>query len=359
MMKIDYMMTASYRKEWGVVDAIRELVQNCMDNSHCESTFEFREDNSLKVTTYGYVLPSEVFALGESQKENSHSRGGFGEGFKLALLVLTRGGNDPELYSGEDHIAPDFEPNAIGVDTFCMTFTNVGSCERAVAERNYTNVQDTTFIINNLTSAEIGELKYKLPILADDPLPPVEFGDVNLIPDRPGQIFVGGLYVCEDTGFKYGYDFCPSVVTMGSDRQLADVRGLSWETSKYWANNTVGKEHKVLNMLTEGNQDVSSYNYHVSKRIAKLITEAFVERFGHVEIKQMGSSLGYGMAVGGGLYSVMTMSGYAHVANKWEEPGTPFKKLEEFLTENKKHMRSKPARNFIKLLEEAKQWQRK
>lgn len=356
MMKIDYMMTASYRKEWGVVDAIRELVQNCMDNSHCKSTFEFNRDNSLKVTTYGYVLPSEVFALGESQKENSHSRGGFGEGFKLAMLVLTREGNDPELYSGEDHISPDFEPNAIGVDTFCMTFTKLDSYECVAANHN---IQDTSFIINNLTSEEIGELKYKLPILADDPLPPVEFGDVNLIPDRPGQIFVGGLYVCEDDGFKYGYDFCPSVVKMGSDRQLADVHGLSWETSRYWAKNTMGRAQQVLNMLTENKQDVSSYNWHVSADIAKLVTEAFVERFGHVEIKQMGSSLGYGMAVGGGLYSVMTKSGYAHVANKWEEPGTPFKKLEEFFTENKKHMRSKPARNFIKLLEEAKQWQRK
>lgn len=356
-MKINYMMTKDFRKEWGVADAIRELVQNCMDNSHCKSTFEFTEDKSLIVTTYNYVLPQEVFALGESQKENSHSRGGFGEGFKLAMLVLAREGNEPALYSGENEWLTGFEDIGMNVPTFYMEASYCGTVESGSGF--YRNVQDTTFVVRHLSDEEIGELKHRMPLLAGDPLPVVEKGQVNLIPDRPGQVFVGGLFVSESSGFKYGYDFCPSIVTMGSDRQLADMFGLAWETSKYWARNITGKADLILNMLTEGKRDISSFDIHVSASDAKLITQAFTARFGHVEIKQMGSSLGYGMSVGGGLYNTMTKSGYTQVANKWEEAGTPFKKLEAYFEENKKHMRSKAARNFTILIEEAKQWQRK
>lgn len=356
-MKINYMMTKDYRKEWEVTDAIRELVQNCMDNSHCKSTFEFTQDKSLVITTYNYALPQEVFALGESQKENSHSRGGFGEGFKLAMLVLTREGNEPILYSGENEWAADFEDCGMNVLTFHM---NSYHCTNVDEDSGvYRNAQDTVFVVRNLSDEEIGELKYRMPILNGEALPTVERGKVNLIPDRPGEVFVGGLFVSESSGFKYGYDFCPSIVTIGSDRQLADMTGLAWETSKYWASNVVGKAGLVLNMLTEGKRDISSFEYHVGEDAAMLITKAFTARFGHVEIKQMGSSLGYGMAVGGGLYRTMTKSGYAHVANKWEEAGTPFKKLEEYLVSNKKSMRSKAIQQFQSLLEEAKQWQRR
>lgn len=354
-MKINYLMTKDYRKEWGVLDAIRELVQNCMDNSHCKSTFEFTEDNSLIITTHNYVLPQEVFALGESQKESKDSRGGFGEGFKLAVLVLTREGSEPTLYSGKSAWLTGFEDCGMNVDTFYMEPHFCGSTEGGV----YRNVQDTVFVARHLSNEEIAELKYKLPMLDGNQLPDVDKGKTNLIPDRPGEIFVGGLYVCTAPGFEYGYDYCPSVVKLGCDRQIADSFGLAWESSRYWASQVSTKADLILNMLTEGKSDVQHFNYHVDKAGAGHITEAFVRRFGHVQIKQMGSSLGYGMAVGGGLYSTMVKSGYAEVANKWEEPGTPFKQLEEYFEQNKKHMRSKAARNFINLLEESKTWQRK
>lgn len=353
------MMTKNFRKEWGVADAVRELVQNCMDNSLCKSTFEFTKEKSLVITTYGYTLPQEVFALGESQKENSHSRGGFGEGFKLAMMVLEREGKEPVIYSGSDYIVASFEVCDVGVDTFHLTKHVTGAEETIAAGHYYNGDNCTTFIISNLDDGEIGELKYRMPILDNNPLPEVKKGKVNLVIDRPGQVFVGGLFVSESSGFKYGYNFCPSVVKMGSDRQLADLYGLSWETSMYWADNVAGNADLILNMLTEGKRDVSSFDHHVSKECAKMITSAFTARFGHVEIKQMGSTLGYGMSVGGGLYNTMTKSGYAHVANKWEEDGTPYKKLEEYLGDNKRHMRSKAVQQFKSLLEEAKKWPRK
>ncbi len=353
------MMTKDFRKEWGVLDAIRELVQNCMDNSHCESTFEFTQDNRLIITTHNYVLPQEVFALGESQKENSHSRGGFGEGFKLALMVLERENLEPILYSGTEYITASFEACGIGVDTFHLNKYVTGAEETIAAGHYYNGDNCTTFIISNLSNEEIGELKYRMPILDGEPLPPIEKGKLNLLPDRPGQVFVGGLFVSKNSGFKYGYDFCPSIVKMGSDRQLADMHGLTWEAGKYWATQCTTKADLILNMLTEDYQDVAHFHYHVVKSGAELITKAFVRRFGHVEIKQVGSSLGYGISVGGGLYSTMKQSGYTKVANTWEEKGTPYKKLEEYFEQNKKHMRSKAARNFINLLEEAKKWQRK
>lgn len=339
-------MTADYRKEWGVLDAIRELVQNCMDNSHCNSTFVF-EGSALKITTHGYTLPNEVFALGESQKE-ANSRGGFGEGFKLAMLVLKRLGKNPLIVTGKSVYTATFEDSGLGVDTFHLTETSAAN-----------PFNGTMFKLGPLTAEEIVDLKHKLPILDGKPLPEVAKGGTNLIEARPGEIFVGGLYVCSKGSFKYGYDFCQSRVTLGCDRQIADMHGLTWETSRFWASQTAKKADEILNMLTENRLDVSAIQYHLTESQSKRITEAFVRRFGHVEIKQMGSSLGYGMSVSGGLYATMKQSGYTKVAHPWQEPNTPYKKLEEFLTSNKKHMRSKAVQHFKQLLEEAKPWAKK
>jgi hypothetical protein len=288
------------------------------------------------------VLPVDAFALGETTK-GSNDIGGFGEGFKLALLVLTRESRKPVIRFGTNLAVCGFEE----VDNFSSPLFEI------LVEHHCEQLKGTSFTFT-ISEDEWKMLQHKLSPMADNPLPMPKF--VNILHDRPGEIFVNGLFVCKEERFKYGYNFSPRHIQLGSDRQIANPLGLAWETSRYWADDVHGNEQHILRMMTEEVLDVQDIHYHISEYDAKLITKAFNAKFGDVTIKPMGSSLGYGMHVGGSMYSTIKKSGYMKIANPHEEAGTPFSELTEFYEANKKHMRRAARVAFNVQLEKAKNW---
>ena len=343
MNQIKYGMTREYREEWGVVEAIRELVQNCIDNKECEHTYELERDSLITITTKNFTLPISTFALGESQNKTSESIGGFGEGFKLALLVLQRAGCCPMVTFGDIRAQPQFEYDEL-LEREIFTITLVDS--------PYT--EDTTFQF--FFKKELKEeLQKKVTVFSDEPLSQ-DIDGVELLPERKGQIFVNGLFVCEESQFKYGYNFAADNIELGCDRQIANPLGLAWETSKYWANNLDPQE--VLQMMTDGQLDVQDIHWHISEAQAVRITKAFVERYGNVTIKSMGSTLSYGMSVGNSLYNTLSKSNKIKIANPYEESGTPYRILSDFLETNKKHMRRCAKKNLQELMDESKSWRK-
>lgn len=334
-------MTREYRKEWGVVEAVRELVQNCIDNKDCTHTFELK-GSKLTISTNSFILPISTFALGESQNKTDSSIGGFGEGFKLALLVLEREGCNPSVTFGNNYALPRFEWDALlERDVFTIVLTEGGD--------------ETTSTVFTLDFPEslVEELKKKVTVFSDTPLKQSVDG-VQLLPDRAGQIFVNGLFVCEEEAFHYGYNFSAENIKLGCDRQIANSLGLAWETSRYWANNV--EPEAVLQMMTDGKLDVQDIHYHITKSGAIAITKAFQERYGNVTIKSMGSTLPYGMSVGGSMYNTLRKSELIKVANPHEERGTPYRTLIEYMEANKKHMRRCAKKNLQQLIDNSKRW---
>lgn len=347
MSKISYGMTKEYRKEWGIIDAVREIVQNCIDNKHCKHTFKY---NSLTeiicIQTENFVLPKSTFALGESQNKTSDSIGGFGEGFKLALLVLERENCSPRIYFGGTIAVPEFEHDSIVErDIFTVTLE-----ETPVTSPNTSFVFDFPLEL-------VEELKSKITVFDDNPLEQ-NVTTVELLPKRPGQIFVNGLFVCEVEKFKYGYNFPARLIELGCDRQIANPLGLAWETSKYWATECKEDPQEVLQMMTYHQLDVQDIHWHTDKQAAINITDAFIERYGAVTIKPMSSTLSHGMRVHNSLYNTLRMSGKIEVANKHEESGTPYRTLVDFLETNKKHMRRCSKKNLQELIEKSKSWRK-
>ena len=82
-----YPMSLNYRNEWNDWEAIREIVQNMMDSN---SKFSIKQtDTGLLLKDNGTGIRKKHLLLGVSEKEEG-ARGKFGEGLKLALVVLKR-----------------------------------------------------------------------------------------------------------------------------------------------------------------------------------------------------------------------------------------------------------------------------
>lgn len=92
-----YPISLRYRKEWSEWEAIRELVQNILDTN---SEFKiFQENGDTVLVDRGGGLKVRHLLLGVSEK-SADSRGKYGEGLKLALIVLIRLGYSVTIQSG-------------------------------------------------------------------------------------------------------------------------------------------------------------------------------------------------------------------------------------------------------------------
>jgi hypothetical protein len=345
MKTINYTMTADYRSNWNAIDAIREIVQNCLDNRQNASTYVLKDDGTVSIETTDFILPLSTLALGESEKPDG-AIGGFGEGLKLALMILEREGCNIKVTTGDKILNPSFEmSDTVERETFCINI---------IEDQEYFDGLRFEF---NINPDYIEELKAKVNVFSNDILPLPNRDSVDIVEHMPGVVMVNGLYVCEELKFRYGYNFAPGKLELGCDRQIASTFGMAWETSKVWADRVnESNADEVLNMISEGCLDVADIQYHIPEQKAVLIADAFTRRFGHVKIKQVGSSLGYGMAVNNSLYNTMKKSGRIEVTNPFEESGTPYSKIKELMAKEKKHMRSRAYKALEALLEDAKNW---
>ena len=106
--KLPYPMTMDYVPEWGEWEIIRELTSNAKDTGADYKVY--REDNNLIIEDNGNGLKIRQLLFGVSEKEGvDNAIGQFGEGLKLAMLVLTRMGNVCEVFSGDLYITNDSE----------------------------------------------------------------------------------------------------------------------------------------------------------------------------------------------------------------------------------------------------------
>jgi len=82
--------TATWREEWGMWEAIRDIVQNCLDESEGYS-FGYDADG-LWIADKGKGVAVADFLLGPPKLKPDWARGKFGEGMKIASLALLRQG---------------------------------------------------------------------------------------------------------------------------------------------------------------------------------------------------------------------------------------------------------------------------
>lgn len=363
-------LSESYVSAWGTWEAIREILQNAIDEP--EHTIQFMESEGKIIVTNSGVIPTASLLLGNSSKQgDSETIGQFGEGFKLALLVLARQGKKVTIINDGDLWEPVFEYSDLFEDKCLHIRVTPGS----------SSTGSVAVSIEYLTFEEFTEIgnKYLTPDRMD-----VVFegsGSQAFTKGKVAQLFVKGLYVCDlDTDkdkYTYSYNMAPNMIQLDRDRNKVST----WAIQSDIVDMVIASGRMdLLQQMASGNKpDVrgfSSWKAHYyggscggqtySSVLNQRITDSLVQEHGpnvfiinadfsakkiHA-LSQLAANAKRNIAI-------VNNSMYEMVAAK-----SPLKSLEheivkgvtpdsilDLLNANKKHMRSKPYRQLKKAAE--------
>ncbi|MFH1485888.1 MAG: hypothetical protein ABIH46_07450 [Chloroflexota bacterium] len=83
--------TPAYARDWGMWEAIRDLVQNALDETE-DFTLERTGTDVTFISDRGQGFGVMAFMLGQEKQKPDYMRGRFGEGMKLACIAILREG---------------------------------------------------------------------------------------------------------------------------------------------------------------------------------------------------------------------------------------------------------------------------
>lgn len=219
MKKYELSITRNYVSSWGMEEAIRELIQNAYDQGNEDIDFG---NGYISITNKNTSISSSTLALGTSTKRDDIDKVGcYGEGFKLALLVLLREGYNVSIYNGNKIWTPTFEHSDLfETEVLCIEETDgYGS--------------DLTFEINGIPQYVIDELKDEFVGISGESYNsiPTMYGEILTDDKYKGKMFVNGLPIMQDDKFNFGYNFKPEYVRLDRDRKSINLRELYEITS--------------------------------------------------------------------------------------------------------------------------------
>ena len=231
--KIVYPIARDYVKDWTVISAGRELVANAIDMSG-NATVEF-EDGRCVVEDSGTGVERRHFVIGNSSKTEDRI-GMFGEGFKLASLVLARENRDMVMETVGSSYRPALEMSKdFGTEVFCFAYEDN---DRKVGTR-------ISFVA---TEEETEEIRNLFICFRDDVPTIVSTPEVDVIDDGQESVYVNGLFVAETKSlFTYNVKGMRSAVD-GRDRNHVDEALLSEVLTRFW--NEVSDERTISRFLT-------------------------------------------------------------------------------------------------------------
>jgi len=126
--------TPTYRPEWGVWEAIRDIIQNSLDETE---SFSMRKDNvhvsgspggsgdfpAFVISDPGGGFNVPALLLGQPKPKEAHLRGRFGEGLKIAVLALLRNEIPVSFETvGLEGAATFMQQTLVGVKAETLTF---------------------------------------------------------------------------------------------------------------------------------------------------------------------------------------------------------------------------------------------
>lgn len=238
-------ITTEYVSSWGLREMVREVFQNAIDQKNWEYSLD-----PFTVTNYDCKLSKQALLLGHSTKGDNQI-GKFGEGLKLAMLVAARNSIPFSIHSGDEVWRPRiirskrYEADILGVD---------------VSKRKYRD--DLTVTIH----CDI-EPNW-LPLTTDD----------QILPDSPGKIYVGGLWVCDVKDLRYGYNFRPSQLSLDRDRRLASTFNILWAIALSWRTQPLSEQVELIESDAPDAEYLDELTY--SSSLADELALRFINTYG-------------------------------------------------------------------------------
>ncbi|MNK14342.1 hypothetical protein D3C87_324530 [compost metagenome] len=352
-------ITRDYVSRWGMVEAVRELIQNSLDSSAAfkyEFKKEFDGSQTLLLTSEDVTLAPHTLLLGATGKRHSSDTiGSFGEGYKLAMLVLLREGYEINILNGCVEWFPKFE--------FSRAF---GYEQLVIEETPLTKIVNTSLIfrVAGLTDTDVEAIRGCCLRMQGDigAIRTTAMGEILL--DRPNELYVGDLFVCK-TDMDFGYNVLPRYLKLERDRQTVDGWDLGCLTRDMWY---ATKDYdEIATLIARECPDLEYARYSSPEIVKEACYQLFKEKHpGEVIAEtnaQLQSLVKQGMTVyvgGGTLYHTVSNSpSYRkEMENKLPKKLSPAEILEQWLKENRKEMRGKAIESFRKeiLQDKALEW---
>lgn len=232
-MKIKYPVKSTYVREWTVRMAIRELIANGLDaKKEHGSSFHWTFNSStskLTLVNLNIKLQKDALYFGGSEKATqAHLIGRYGEGLKLALLVLLRAGRE----EGSPMRVKIFNNSEIWTPCWSTMSGVEGEFLAVEIKNSKTHSNDLRVVIEGVTKGLWDEVRTDfIELMAVPPAWSGEAGALYTQPELQGRVYVQGVYCSTDHNLRYGYNLKAPLDT-GRDRKSPGVQELRKEIAK-------------------------------------------------------------------------------------------------------------------------------
>jgi len=277
-------LTENYVSDWDFYDAIRELIQNGTDQEILDTSnhFDMIYDPGEKVLRFVNAtskLKINTLLLGRSSKtNNSDTVGQFGEGYKIAALVLNRIGKTFTIYNNNKN------------EVWTSKFTNSKKWLEKILQFTVTKKETD----NKGLVIEVGNVTYwEYEGIADIWLQryeekndvekiPTMYGEILLNDELSGRIFVNGLSVNSKNEMHYGYNFKPKYIKLERDRRTCDDWEMGYVTTRMICEAVLAGSLSIYEVTKLADMDAKDI-YHMSftyyeENVAK-VKELLLQQF--------------------------------------------------------------------------------
>lgn len=226
-------MSLDYCHNWGVREAVREIFQNAIDaeTANPDNKMSWSYDgNTLRVANEHGKLNVNSLLLGVSSKRGDDKTiGQYGEGYKIAIVVLKRLGKGVRVFNRGNR--ETWEARTVKSRRYNENVVVVDVKKQLFAEPD----ADLVFEVSDISPSEFEELSDSNLHIAgvnEDEYIQSDVGRILTSERFASRIYVGGLYVTTSRNLIYGYDFNPDVLRLERDRSLVDGFDLQFACGK-------------------------------------------------------------------------------------------------------------------------------
>ena len=347
-------LNKAYVARWGVLEAVRELIQNALDSdSPFEFTFDKEDDgaNTLTLTSANAQLTPQTLLLGATTKADAADKiGSFGEGYKIALLVLTREGRPVNIHNGDRVWAPFFRfSKRFEDDLLCIS-------DDAAPFKN----RGLSFLVSGLTDEEVAGIRESCLPMQQHIGETLKTSCGEILLQKPGQLFVGGLFICK-TELKYGYNMNPDRIKLERDRKTVDNFDLTYATTHMWYETE--RFDDVAKMIEAEVKDVGCAQWSSTPMVKEACYRLFREKNPGKFVATSQSELQGFVKAGltsyvyvGGAFGEVVRSSPSYRNAKPDKVRQPLEILQAWFDDAKYHMHADVRKSFQQIIDKSKGW---
>lgn len=278
-------LTPNYVSDWTFNDAIRELIQNGTDQEVLDKENHFsieydRKRQVLQLKNSKSVLKINTLLLGRSSKAgNDDTVGQFGEGYKIAALVLNR--------IGKTFTVLNNEKNEVWESRFKNSEKWLEKILAFYISKRETEDTGLCIEVGNVSWGEYCGLsdvwmKFDEDDHMDMSVVDTSYGEILTDEDYAGKVYVNGLSVNCNADLKYGYNFKPKYIKLERDRKACDSFDAREITCRMIAEGMVNSDipiDEVNRMVNDDAGDVYNFEYNTYEEDVQKVQEVLLEAF--------------------------------------------------------------------------------